>query len=66
MCFFLERSSFIFRPRGKIIFLGKRNITFPDDTRNIIFQRNFFGKTIFSGLPEKENMVFRAAYNHIV
>ena len=64
--FFLERSSFIFHPRGKIIFWGKRNITFPDDTRNIIFQRNFFGKTIFSGLPEKENMVFRAAYNHIV
>ena len=25
-----------------------------------MFQRNFFGKTIFSGRPEKENMVFRA------
>ena len=43
-----------------IIFSGKRNIIFPDNTRKIIFQRYFFGKTIFSGRPEKENMVFRA------
>ena len=33
---------------------------FPDNTRKIIFQRYFLGKTIFSGRPEKENMVFRA------
>ena len=34
---------------------------FPDDnTRKIIFQRNFFGQTIFSGRPKKENKVFRA------
>ena len=59
-CIFKERSSFIFRPTRKIIFSGKRNIIFPDNTRNIIFHRNFFGKTIFSGHPEKENMVFRA------
>ena len=58
--FFWERSSFIFRLRCKIIFSGKRNIIFPDNTRKIIFQRNFFGKTIFSGRLEKENMVFRA------
>ena len=44
----------------KIIFSGKENIIFPDNTRKIIFQRNFFGKTIFSGRLEKENMVFRA------
>ena len=44
----------------KIIFSGKKNITFLDNTRKIIFQLDFFGKTIFSGRLEKENMVFRA------
>ena len=51
-----------FRLTCKIIFSGKRNITFLDNTRKIIFQHNFFGKTIFSGRLEKENMVFRAVY----
>ena len=46
--FFWERSSFLLCLRNKIIFLGKRNIIFPDNARKIIFQRNFFGKTIFS------------------
>ena len=59
-CIFSERSSFIFRPTCKIIFSGKRNIIFPNNTRKIIFQRTFFGKTILSGHLEKENMVFRA------
>ena len=59
-CIFKERSSFIFRLRCKIIFSGKRNIIFPDNTRKIIFQCNFFRKTIFSGRLEKENRVFRA------
>ena len=59
-CIFKERSSFIFRLRCKIIFSGKGNIIFLDNTRKIMFRRNFFGKTIFSGRPEKENMVFRA------
>ena len=45
-----------------MIFSGKRNIIFPDNTRKIIFQRDFFGKTIFSEHLEKENMVFRAVY----
>ena len=58
--FFWERPSFIFPPRGKIIFSGKRNIIVPGNTRKIIFQRSFFGKTIFSGRLEKENMIFRA------
>ena len=56
--FFWERSSFIFRLRGKIIFSGKRNIIFPDNTKKIIFQLDFFGKIIFSGRQAKENMVF--------
>ena len=57
---FWERSSFIFCLKNKIIFSGKRNIIFPDDTRKIIFQCNFFGKTIFSEYLEKENMVFHS------
>ena len=49
MYFFWERSSFIFRPGNKIIFSGKRNIIFPDNTtKKIIFQCDFFGKPIFS------------------
>ena len=46
--FFWERSSFLLCLKNKIIFLGKINIIFPDNARKIIFQRNFFGKTIFS------------------
>ena len=61
-CIFWERSSFIFRLRGKIIFSGKRNIIFTDNTRKIIFQHDFFGKTIFSRRLEKENTVFRAVH----
>ena len=38
----------------------KRNIIFPDNTKQIIFQRNFFGKTIISKHLEKENTVFCA------
>ena len=43
-----------------MIFSGKRNIIFFDNTRKIIFQCDFFGKTIFSEHLEKENMVFSA------
>ena len=42
------------------MFSEKRNVIFPDNTRKIIFQRNFFGNTIFSGRLEKGNMAFRA------
>ena len=44
--FFWERSPFTFRLE-KNIFSGKRNIIFPDDTRKIIFQYNFFRIIIF-------------------
>ena len=60
--FFSERSSFIFRLRYKIIFSGKRNVIFPNNTKKIIFQRNIFGNTVFSGCLEKENIVFRAVW----
>ena len=60
MYFFWGRPSFIFRLKNKMIFSGKRNIIFPDNTRKIIFQRNFFGKIIFSEHLEKGNMVFHA------
>ena len=58
-CIFWARSSFIFRLRHKILFSRKRYIIFPNNARKIIFQRKFFGKTIFSGHLEKGNMVFR-------
>ena len=57
---FEERSSFMICLKNKIIFLEKRNIIFPNNTRKIIFQCNFLGKIIFSGRLEKENMVFWA------
>ena len=41
-------------------FSGNRNIVFLDNARKIIFQRDFFGKTIFSEHLEKESTVFRA------
>ena len=60
--FFWERSSFLLCLKNKIIFSGKRNIIFPDNTRKIIFQCNYFGKTIFSKHLKKENMVFQAVF----
>ena len=38
-CIFYERPSFIFRLTCKIMFLGKINIIFPNNTKKIIFQR---------------------------
>ena len=64
--FFWEISSFLLCLKNKIIFSGKRNIIFPDNTRKIIFKCNFFGKTIFSKHLEKENMVFRAVRHDYV
>ena len=43
---------------------GKRKIISPDNTRKIIFQCDFFGKTIFPEHLEKENMVFRRVYRN--
>ena len=58
---FFEKYHLSFSVRKKnIIFSGKRNAIFPHDIRKIIFQCNFFGKTIFSEHLEKENMVFCA------
>ena len=58
--FFGGRSSFLLCLNYKNIFSGKRNIIFPHNTKKIISQCDFFGKTIFSKHLEKENMVFRA------
>ena len=45
---FFEKYHLSFSVRKKnIIFSGKRNAIFPHDIRKIIFQCNFFGKTIF-------------------
>ena len=59
LVFFLKKIIFHFPPKVKVIFLRKRNMIFPNNTKKIIFQREFFGETIFSGRLEKENMVFR-------
>ena len=64
-CIFLRKINFHFPSGGNIIFSGKRNIIFPNNTRKIKLHRDFFGKTIFSGRLEKENMVFRAVLHRI-
>ena len=51
-----------YRLKIKVIFLGKGNIIFPDNIRNIKIQRNFFGKTNFPKHLENENMFLRAMY----
>ena len=58
---FLRKIIFLFVSKNKIIFSGKRNIIFPDNTRKIIFQCDLFGKTMFSKHLEKENIIFRAS-----
>ena len=42
--FFWERSSFLLCLKNNIVFSGKRNIIFPDNTRKIIFQPDFYWK----------------------
>ena len=45
--YLLRKITFIFCLRCKIIYSGKRIITFPDNISDSMFQCNFFGKTIF-------------------
>ena len=58
--FFWERSSFIFRLRVRLYFREKETWSYPIIQERSNFRAIFFGKTIFSGRLEKENMVFRA------
>ena len=51
--YFLRKSIFYFPPKWKIYFREKNTI-FPDNTRKIVFQCDFFGKTIFQNIWEKE------------
>ena len=53
-CIFEERSSFIFRLTCKIIFSGKRDIIFPDNTRKIVFQRNFLERPSFQDVWKRK------------
>ena len=46
--FFLRKIIFHCPCKEKIYFWEKRNTIFPDITKKVIFQGNFFGKTIFS------------------
>ena len=56
--YFVWERSFIFRLKNKMIVSGKINIIFPDNPGKIIFQRNYFGKTISSEHLEKRKYVF--------
>ena len=53
-CIFTERSSFIFCLTCKVIFAGKRKIIFPNNTREIIFQRNFFERPSFQDVWKRK------------
>ena len=51
---FLKKDHLSFSAQRKdIIFSGEKNIILPDNTRKIIFQRDFFGKIIFWGHLKK-------------
>ena len=52
--FFWERSSFIFHLRCKIIFSGKINMIFPDNTRKIMFQWDFLERPSFQDVWKKK------------
>ena len=52
--YFFEKDHLSFSVRRKnITFLIKRNATFPDDTRKIIFQCNFFKRPSFQNIWRK-------------
>ena len=53
-CIFFRKIIFVFCLRYKIIFLGKRNILFPDNTRKIIFQSNFLERLSFQNVWKKK------------
>ena len=55
---FWERSSFIFGLKNKIIFSGKRNLIFPGDARNIIFQFSFLERPSFQSTRKKKIWFF--------
>ena len=57
--YFLRKIIFHFPSKEKISYFPEKNTIFPVNTRKIIFQHNFFEKSIFSEHLEKENMVFR-------
>ena len=44
---FLGKIIFLLCLKNKVIFSGKRHIAFPNNTRKIIFQCDFFEKTMF-------------------
>ena len=56
--FFLRKFIFHFLSKDKTIFLGKRNIFFPDNTRKIIFQCMFFERSSFQNIWKKKICFF--------
>ena len=64
---FLEKNHVLFSiQRKNIIFSGKKNTIFPDNTRKHILQCNLFGKSNLSEHLEKENIVFDAVVRYLV
>ena len=60
-CISWERSSCIFLPKKKYHIFREKNTIFPDNTRKIIFQRDFFWKDYLFGAFE-ENIVFSCIF----
>ena len=56
--YFLRKIIFHFPSIEKRSYFRVKNIIFPDNKRNIIFQCDFFGKTIFSEHLEEEIWFF--------
>ena len=61
-CIFLKQIIFNLLSKEKVPIFRKGNIMFPNNTIKIIFQHDFFGKTIFSEHLQK-NAVFRAVHH---
>ena len=61
-CIFLKQIIFNLLSKEKVPIFRKGNIMFSNNTIKIIFQHDFFGKTIFSEHLQK-NAVFRAVHH---
>ena len=62
---FFLRKIIIFCLKNKIIFSGKRNIIFPDDTRNIIFHCRFLERPSSQNIWKKKTWFFVQCADYI-
>ena len=66
MYFFNKGCPSFFVQKIRPYFQEKRNIILLDNTRKVIFQCDFFWKTIFSEHLHKEDMAFSAVLVHLI